>query len=66
MLIFPVRDSSESPSKTVEWKVWTLGTFVEGLDVHPEDENLLQAPGKRLDGDKTIETDVIIIGGGNA
>ncbi len=49
---------------TIEWKIWTLGTWLQGLDDFPEDESLLQRPSNRKW--KTAEdivTDVVIIGG---
>ncbi|KAE8371863.1 hypothetical protein BDV26DRAFT_275270 [Aspergillus bertholletiae] len=51
---------------TIEWKIWVLSTFLESLDLQPEDEALLQSPGKQLEGLTTFETDVFIVGGGNA
>ncbi|KAF4452312.1 putative flavoprotein involved in K+ transport [Fusarium austroafricanum] len=50
----------------LEWKIWILSTKLESLDLHPEDESLLQAPRLNLDGVKKFDTDVFIIGGGNA
>lgn len=55
------------PTKTddgVRWKIWVLSTWLETLDVHPEDELLLRQPGRKLDGD--LETGVFIVGAGNA
>ncbi|KAK4130698.1 FAD/NAD(P)-binding domain-containing protein [Trichocladium antarcticum] len=51
---------------TVGWKIWVLSTWMEELDVHPENEALLPSPGRQLDGLGSFETDVFIIGGGNA
>ena len=48
----------------VQWKVWVLSTRLENLDAHPEDEVLLRQPGRKLDGD--LETEVFILGAGNA
>ncbi|RDW68723.1 uncharacterized protein DSM5745_08483 [Aspergillus mulundensis] len=53
---------------TVEWKIWVLNTRLGNLDIQPEDEALLSEPRRHLDLgslDK-FETDVFIIGGGNA
>lgn len=50
----------------LEWKIWILSTNLENLDVHPEDESLLLRPSEPLNGGETLETDVFIIGGGNA
>ncbi|KAK3681771.1 hypothetical protein B0T22DRAFT_472802 [Podospora appendiculata] len=71
VLLVPVQDhdhtESESGASAVKWKIWTLSTWVESLDVHPEDESLLQAPGRLLaSSPEPFETDVFIIGGGNA
>ncbi|GAB1319243.1 Flavoprotein involved in K+ transport [Madurella fahalii] len=57
------------PVKTdgiIKWKIWILSTRLGDLDVHPENEALLKAPGRQLDGVQEFETDVFIIGGGNA
>lgn len=50
----------------LSWKIWNLCTKLESLDLQPEDESLLQAPGRSLEGAKLLETDVFVIGGGNA
>ncbi|KAL1629247.1 hypothetical protein SLS56_005470 [Neofusicoccum ribis] len=57
------------PTKSNEattWKIWILSTRLESLDVKQEDESLLKSPGRQLDGLETFDTDVFIIGGGNA
>lgn len=64
MLLLPVKNALEN--ETIEWKIWILTTKLENLDLQPEDEALLQSPGRQLDGLETLETDVFIIGGGNA
>lgn len=61
MLLLPIKDNG-----VVSWKIWNLCTRLESLDLHPEDKSLLQAPGRNLDGSKRLETDVFLIGGGNA
>lgn len=53
-------------SKEIEWKIWILSTILENFDLHLEDENLLRLPSRQLEGLSDIETDVFIIGGGNA
>lgn len=60
-MLLPVKENG-----VISWKIWNLCTGLESLDLQPEDESLLQAPGRSLDGQKTLETDVFIIGGGNA
>lgn len=60
-LLLPVK-----ANETVEWKIWILSTRLDELGVHPENEGLLRAPGRQLDGVNEFETDVFIIGGGNA
>lgn len=50
----------------MQWKIWIFSTRIESLDIQKEDESLLKKPGRQLDGLQTIETDVFIIGGGNA
>ncbi|KAK0383797.1 hypothetical protein NLU13_9708 [Sarocladium strictum] len=58
------------PSKTsddkVEWKIWVLNTRLASLDLYPEDEELLHAPAQPLDGAGDLDTDVLILGAGNA
>jgi hypothetical protein len=51
----------------VEWKIWTLSTWLCGFDMYPEDERLLRSPSKvhSLKEDQ-LNTDVLIVGGGNA
>ncbi|PHH89071.1 hypothetical protein CDD83_6694 [Cordyceps sp. RAO-2017] len=61
-LLLPVK----SDSGALDWKIWILSTTLENLDLYPEDESLLQVPGKSIHGMNRIETDVLIIGGGNA
>ncbi|KAG5795366.1 hypothetical protein H9Q69_005563 [Fusarium xylarioides] len=56
----------ENDQGNLEWKIWILSTKLENLDVHPENESLLQSPGRNLSGMTEIDTDVFIIGGGNA
>lgn len=58
-MLLPVKTDDD-----VQWKIWVLSTCLENLDVHPEDEELLKHPGRKLDGD--LETDVFILGAGNA
>ncbi|KAF5565830.1 K+ transport flavoprotein [Fusarium phyllophilum] len=50
----------------LEWKIWILSTKLENLNGHPENESLLQLPGRNLSSLTEIDTDVFIIGGGNA
>ncbi|KAK3349696.1 monooxygenase [Lasiosphaeria hispida] len=48
------------------WKIWVLSTWLKGLDVRPHDESLLRSSGRQLESLDRIETDVLIIGGGNS
>lgn len=52
-------------AETIEWKIWILSTRLDCLDLHPENTELLQAPARQFDG-PSFETEVFIIGGGNA
>lgn len=61
ILLLPVKDNDRT-----QWKIWIFSTRIESLDIQKEDESLLKNPGRQLDGLQTIETDVFIIGGGNA
>ncbi|KAK3390053.1 hypothetical protein B0H63DRAFT_492691 [Podospora didyma] len=62
MLLLPAKKEGG----TAKWKIWILSTWLDSLDVHPEDESLLHGPGRKLDRLDVFETDVLIIGAGNA
>ncbi|KAL8366311.1 hypothetical protein RB595_004873 [Gaeumannomyces hyphopodioides] len=62
VLLLPVRGDKNQ----VEWKIWILATRLESLDVHPENEALLRQPGRTIDGKQDFETQVLILGAGNA
>ncbi|KAF6829908.1 flavin-containing monooxygenase [Colletotrichum musicola] len=49
-----------------DWKIWSMTTWMTGLDDHPEDEALLREPSEPLPQEGSIATEVLIIGGGNA
>jgi hypothetical protein len=55
-----------SDNGTTKWKIWILSTWLDSLDVQAEDESLLISSGRELKGVDKIETDVVIVGGGNA
>lgn len=61
LLFLPVKTD-----ETLAWKIWILNTKLESLDIQSEDEALLETPGRKLDSAEPLETDVFIIGGGNA
>ena len=63
MLLLPVIEDSH---KGISWKIWILSTRLESFDLQAEDENLLQSPRKVFDNVEEFETDVFMIGGGNA
>lgn len=65
LLLLPTK-VRENGKETITWKIWILSTWIENLDLQVEDETLLRSPGRNLDGFETIETDVLIVGGGNA
>lgn len=50
----------------INWKIWTLTTWLEDYTEWPENPDLLTAPGRKLDDVEHIDTDVLIVGGGNA
>jgi hypothetical protein len=58
------------PEKTedgqITWKIWMLATWLEDYVDWPENPELLTAPGRKLDDLEHIDTDVLIVGGGNA
>ncbi|KAL4806197.1 hypothetical protein BDV18DRAFT_138967 [Aspergillus unguis] len=61
MLLLPVESGDQ-----LVWKIWILSTRLEGLDLQPEDEALLSSPGRQFDGYGDFETEVFIVGAGNA
>ncbi|KAI1779526.1 FAD/NAD(P)-binding domain-containing protein [Hypoxylon cercidicola] len=66
LILLPTKTESELDQEILQWRIWILSTWIENLDVQVEDESLLRSPGRKLKGVETIETDVIIIGGGNS
>lgn len=48
------------------WKIWTLSTWIDDLVESPQDMSALQAPKRELDDADSFETDVLVLGGGNA
>lgn len=56
----------EGEEGVVRWRIWCLNTWVEGLRAFPEDVERLTAPGRELEGEEVIETEVFVLGGGNA
>ncbi|RSL96375.1 hypothetical protein CEP52_011498 [Fusarium oligoseptatum] len=62
ILLLPVKNDDNA----LEWKIWILSTKLENLDVHLEDESLLEIPGRKVDNLDYFDIDVFIIGGGNA
>lgn len=50
----------------VLWKIWSLSTWLEGFEEYPENVKKLKAAGRDLQDVEHIDTDVFIIGGGNA
>jgi hypothetical protein len=66
MLLLPVQVDPKNESSAIQWKIWILSTRAVSLDVQNEDEDLLQSPGRQLEDLIDFETDVFIIGGGNA
>jgi hypothetical protein len=61
LVLLPVKSEG-----TVSWKIWVLSTWIEQLVQHPEDEAKLLAPGRKLDGVDTMESDVLVIGAGTS
>lgn len=56
----------EGEDGVVGWKIWCLNTWVEGLKDFPEDVERLKAPRREVEKEDVIETEVFVIGGGNA
>lgn len=66
MLLLPVEVESQNESSTIQWKIWILSTRLASLDIQNEDEGLLQSPARQPGDLDNFETDVLIVGGGNA
>ncbi|KAI0176008.1 monooxygenase [Hypoxylon sp. FL1284] len=66
IILLPTKSEGTPSKNTLEWKIWVLTTWIDNLDVQGEDEALLKSPGRKLDGAEPIETDVLIVGGGNS
>jgi hypothetical protein len=64
MILLPVPSNQKDVS--VIWRIWVLSTWAESVSQFPEDQRLLQTPGKPLDGPHPIQTDVVIIGAGSS
>lgn len=64
VLLLPFRAEHEEEA-TTRWKIWVLCTWIADLAIQSEDESLLQAPSRPLQGLASFETQVLIIGGGN-
>jgi hypothetical protein len=62
MLLLPLKNEEK-----VEWKIWCFSTWVDRLSAHPEDESRLCDPGRDVSSlGSPVETDVFIVGAGNA
>ncbi|KAK3897970.1 hypothetical protein C8A05DRAFT_38453 [Staphylotrichum tortipilum] len=59
--LVPIKDGEK-----VEYKIWVLSTWINDLEEHPENPALLQSPSTTPAGVEQFETDVLIMGGGNA
>ncbi|KAI1383771.1 FAD/NAD(P)-binding domain-containing protein [Hypoxylon trugodes] len=66
LILLPIKVEGRPDKEILSWKIWILSTWIDNLDVQAEDENLLRSPGRNLDDLTTIETDVLIVGGGNS
>ncbi|KAL3496535.1 monooxygenase [Aspergillus germanicus] len=64
MLLLPVVENGDD--KKIAWKIWILSTRLESLDIQQENEEFLQPPARPLAESLDFETDVFIIGAGNA
>ncbi|KAJ5730941.1 uncharacterized protein N7483_005449 [Penicillium malachiteum] len=48
------------------WKIWSMATWIDDFELYPQNEAVLRNPGRNLVDVEEIDTDVFIIGGGNA
>ncbi|KAK0120504.1 hypothetical protein ONS96_010712 [Cadophora gregata f. sp. sojae] len=66
LLLLPTTaDEQTQDDKSISWKIWVLSTKVDSLDICTEDVTLLQSPGRVLPYAASVDTDVLIVGGGN-
>ncbi|KAF5022537.1 hypothetical protein F66182_5439 [Fusarium sp. NRRL 66182] len=56
----------ESQGGSVAWKIWSMSTWLVDFDTCPESQELLWSPSTALATDGKVNTDVLIIGGGNS
>lgn len=71
VILFPQEAATASSAESggsVEWKIWTLSTWVDDLVASPQDVvGATQTPSRRLEDEgDAFETDVLILGGGNS
>lgn len=57
--------TAKAEGREITWKIWILSTRLENFNEYPEMELRLRCPSRLLDSSE-IETDVVIIGGGNS
>lgn len=62
LMLFP---ESGNDGKII-WKIWSLSTWLEAFEEFPENMHNLKTTGRDLKSIANIETDVVIVGGGNA
>ncbi|OHE97143.1 hypothetical protein CORC01_07584 [Colletotrichum orchidophilum] len=65
LLLLPIKSHRRNVD-SVTWKIWLLSTRLVDYTFHPENLSLLRGPAKQLGILDQLETDVIIIGGGNS
>jgi hypothetical protein len=61
MVLLPVNTDGDET-----WKVWVVSTWVEDLAQYPENRELLRLPGKCLNEQDIVATDVLVIGAGTS
>ncbi|KAG9566874.1 hypothetical protein KCU71_g3187, partial [Aureobasidium melanogenum] len=67
MWLLPVeRQASDDGTSNLTWKIWILSTKLESLDEHVEDKSLLGSADRCSRNLAEINTDVFIVGAGNA
>ncbi|KAF3764155.1 hypothetical protein M406DRAFT_71282 [Cryphonectria parasitica EP155] len=67
VILFPEEKEEDAGGEEgrIVWKIWTMSTWIDALKSFPEALDALKAPGRNLEGNEVIETDVFILGGGN-
>ncbi len=62
MKLFPEKQNDGSYA----WKIWALSTWLEHFPGQPWDSERMKAPARDVSAESEVDTDVLIVGGGNS